>query len=176
MTPPPPRGTPYRVAFCCLGNICRSPMADVVMTDRIDTLGLAGRVEVTSCGTGSWHVGEPMHPLAAATLASAGYDPSRHRARQLKACWLGRDLLLAMDAANLADIRRLAIGSGRPTEPGRLRLFRGFDPDVAVGVEADLDDPYGGDSAEFAATLAIVERTCTHLAEDLATLLTDTSQ
>ena len=61
-----PTGTPYRVAVVCLGNICRSPMADVVVNDRLETAGLDDRVEVVSAGTGGWHVGGPMDRRAAA--------------------------------------------------------------------------------------------------------------
>jgi len=60
----------------CLGNICRSPMADVVLTQRVDDAGLAGRVTVSSCGTGDWHLGDPMDERAAAVLRANDYDPS----------------------------------------------------------------------------------------------------
>lgn len=51
----------YRVLFVCLGNICRSPMAEAVLRDRIRAAGLADRVEIASAGTGDWHVGKPPH-------------------------------------------------------------------------------------------------------------------
>ena len=77
-----PAGTPYRIAVVCLGNICRSPMADVVLNDRVESAGLAERVEVVSAGTGGWHVGGPMDRRAAALLTTHGYDASRHVAQQ----------------------------------------------------------------------------------------------
>jgi protein-tyrosine phosphatase len=150
---PAPR-TPgrYRVALVCLGNICRSPMADVVLSERLAAAGLAERVEVTSAGTGGWHVGHPMDERAAATLTAAGYDASRHRARQLTPDWLDdRDLLLAMDTANLADVRAAGPGAG-----DRVRLFRDFDP---VGPGGEVPDPYYGGDAGFEEVLAMVERT-----------------
>ncbi|WP_254052175.1 hypothetical protein [Aeromicrobium sp. A1-2] len=55
----------YRVAVVCLGNICRSPMAHVVLEDRLERAGLADRVSVASAGTGDWHVGQPMDRRAA---------------------------------------------------------------------------------------------------------------
>jgi protein-tyrosine phosphatase len=161
---PPPR-TPgrYRVALVCLGNICRSPMADVVLSERLAGAGLAERVEVTSSGTGGWHVGHPMDERAAATLTRAGYDATRHRARQFAADWLeDRDLVLAMDAANLAHVR--AAGAAAPD--GRVRLFRDFDP-VAPG--GDVPDPYYGGDAGFEEVLAMVERTADALVTALAT-------
>ena len=83
---PAPR-TPgcYRVALVCLGNICRSPMADVVLNDRVRAAGLDDRVEVVSAGTGDWHVGQPMDRRAAVLLEREGYDGSAHRAQQVAA-------------------------------------------------------------------------------------------
>ncbi|HEY9352068.1 MAG TPA: low molecular weight protein-tyrosine-phosphatase, partial [Nocardioides sp.] len=93
-----------KIAVVCLGNICRSPMAEVVLRDRLDAAKLDD-VELVSAGTGGWHAGEKMDRRAAATLLEAGYDPERHRAQQ----WpVGDpetyDLVLAMDADNLADL------------------------------------------------------------------------
>jgi protein-tyrosine phosphatase len=133
-------------------------MADVVLTQRVDEAGLAGQVTVTSCGTGDWHVGQPMDERAAATLRANDYDPSQHQARQLSATWLGaNDLLLAMDGGNLAEVRRVAVASGVELEPERVRLFGDFDP-VAAGSE--VPDPYYGGEQGFEEVLAMVERTC----------------
>ena len=146
----------YRVALVCLGNICRSPMADVVLSARLAAAGLADRVEVTSAGTGDWHVGHSMDGRAAATLTAAGYDASRHRARQFAADWLDdRDLVLAMDAANLADVRA-AGPEDRPGAGDRVRLFRDFDP---VGPGGEVPDPYYGGDAGFEEGLEKVDRT-----------------
>jgi protein-tyrosine phosphatase len=152
----------YRVALVCLGNICRSPMAHVVLEARLDEAGLAGLVDVTSCGTGDWHVGQPMDHRAAATLTAAGYDASRHRARQFARSWLDdHDLVLAMDSANLAAI-------GGPTADGRVRLFRDLDPAVPGG---DVPDPYYGGDDGFQEVLTMVERTSASLVSLLAPTL-----
>ena len=138
----------YRIALVCLGNICRSPTAHVVLEERLADAGLAGSVEVASSGTGGWHVGKPMDSRAAATLTAAGYDPSRHRARQYDATWPGSyDLVLVMDEANLADV-----GGRTP----RVAMFRDFDP---VDPGADVPDPYYGGADGFEEVLAMVERT-----------------
>lgn len=154
----PAGGSPYRIALVCLGNICRSPMAHVVLEATLADAGLAHRVTVTSSGTGGWHTGNPMDPRAAAELTGAGYDPSRHRARQFTPAWFDHDLVLAMDQTNLADIRALA-----PTtlDPGRVRLFRDFDPEA--GRDAEVPDPYYGGPEGFTDVLAMVERTAAHL-------------
>src|SRR4051812_5653706 len=129
-------------------------MADVVLSQLVDDVGLAGRVTVSSCGTGDWHVGGPMDERAAATLRAADYDPSDHRARQFDRIWLERnDLVLAMDDTNLADIRR----ADPDVSPERVRLFRDFDPVDPGGV---VPDPYYGGERGFEEVLAMVERTC----------------
>ncbi|WP_210503149.1 low molecular weight protein-tyrosine-phosphatase [Nocardioides xinjiangensis] len=138
----------YRVALVCLGNICRSPTAHVVLEHRLRDAGLADRVQVASSGTGGWHVGNPMDPRAAATLSAAGYDPTRHRARQYDATWPDAyDLVLAMDETNLLDV------GGRTDRVG---LFRDFDP---VGPGGEVPDPYYGGADGFEEVLAMVERT-----------------
>src|SRR5690625_4640897 len=66
----------YRIEIVCLGNICRSPMAHVVLDDRLSRAGLADRVHVSSSGTGGWHTGDPMDPRAADVLAKNGKVPT----------------------------------------------------------------------------------------------------
>ena len=94
-------------------------MAETVLRASLAEAGLAEAVTLDSSGTGDWHVGEPMNPQARRALARRGYDgsgPRTHRARQFEASWLPeRDLVLAMDAGNLATLRRLA---GRRTVTG----------------------------------------------------------
>jgi len=169
---PAPRengGTTYRVAVVCLGNICRSPMARVVLTSRIRDARLDDRVEVESAGTGDWHVGKPMDRRAAAALAARGHDPSQHRAQQFGATWLEEyDLVLAMDTENLADIT--ALGSSE-----RVRLFRDFDP-RATGSDRDVPDPYFGGDEGFDRVLAIVERSADRLVEALLDALPPESE
>lgn len=165
---PAPR-TPgrYRISVVCLGNICRSPMADVVLNARVADAGLDDRVSVTSAGTGDWHVGDAMDRRAAALLTSQGYDASRHRAQQVLAAWLDEhDLVLAMDASNLSDLRAIADGGG---DGNRLRAFRDFDPEGP----GDVPDPYFGGDAGFRDVLAMVERTSDEIVAGLEGLVAD---
>lgn len=146
---------PYRIGVVCLGNICRSPIAEVVLSQRLDEAGLGDRVEVVSAGTGDWHVGSPMDRRAAAVLTAHGYDASRHRAQQFQSGWLeDYDLILAMDQSNQEDIGRLATGA--PSD--RVRMFRAFDP-RATDHDRDVPDPYYGGDDGFDTVLAMVERT-----------------
>lgn len=147
---------PLRIEVTCLGNICRSPMAHVVLEQRLADAGLADDVVVTSSGTGGWHEGEPMDERAATALTAAEYDPSRHRARTFTTdTYAEADLMLAMDARNHADMTELA-----PTvaDAERVRMFRSFDPEAAPGDE-EVEDPWYGGAEGFQQVLAMVERT-----------------
>jgi protein-tyrosine phosphatase len=157
--PPPREPGHYSIAVVCLGNICRSPTAHVVLEARLAEAGLDDRVVVHSSGTGDWHVGEPMDRRAASALTAGGYDPSRHRARQYDDSWTStHDLVLAMDADNLADL------GGRSL---RVAMFRDFDP---VEPGADVPDPYYGGADGFALVLEMIERTSDALVAELAEL------
>ena len=152
----------------CLGNICRSPMAEVVLRDQIGKAGLAGRVVVDSAGTGDWHVGDPMDRGARTQLERRGYDGSAHRARQIDTSWLAeRDLLLAMDRSNLATLRLLASRAAASDAAAdldrRIRLFG----EVAGLDGAEVPDPYGDGPAAFARVLAMLEAGAANLAVEL---------
>ncbi|HNM96653.1 MAG TPA: low molecular weight protein-tyrosine-phosphatase [Marmoricola sp.] len=159
---PPSPSTPYRIAFVCLGNICRSPMAHVVMEQKLVEAGLGDLVEVTSSGTGGWHRGNPMDHRAAETLSGAGYDPSLHRARQFDRSWFDRDLILVMDRANLRDVNNLG--------DGPVLMFRDFDP----AGRGEVPDPYYGGAEGFDNVLAMVERTCAAIVVQVRGLLRQT--
>jgi protein-tyrosine phosphatase len=109
---------------------------------------LADRVRVSSAGTGPWHVGEPADARARRTLSSAGY-PTEHVAAQVDDDHLSADLLLAMDSGHEKALRRL-VG-----DPGRVRMFRSFDPDA--GGDLDVPDPYYGGAEGFPEVLAMIE-------------------
>jgi len=177
--PPPlhPDG-PYRICLVCLGNICRSPMAEVALTSELAAAGLADAVTVDSAGTGDWHIGHQMDAHARAELARRGYDGSAHRARQVKPSWLAnRDLILAMDTRNLADLRRMAARAG--IGGNRIRLFGeagGLSGKGGGGGDGetsgpDIPDPYGGDSSDFGAVLDLIETAARHITAQLTELL-----
>ncbi|MEV0596522.1 low molecular weight protein-tyrosine-phosphatase [Nonomuraea cavernae] len=154
----------YRVCLVCMGNICRSPMAEVVLRHTLTEHGLAKRVMVDSAGTGGWHAGDSMDERALRTLTDHGYDGSAHRARQFTEDWFDRyDLVLAMDRDNLAFLRRMApLGS-------EVRLFRSFDPNASEG--AEVPDPYYGGTEGFEEVLELVraasEGIVKHIADEI---------
>nr|WP_328803821.1 low molecular weight protein-tyrosine-phosphatase [Paracoccus xiamenensis] len=132
------------VLFVCLGNICRSPLAEGAMR------AVAARDGVTmlidSAGTGNWHAGNPPDPRAQAVAARHGVDISTLRARQVRAEDFQRfDHIVAMDRDNLAELRRLAPADA----PARLSLML----DHVPGQKGkSVADPYFGDAAGFGAT------------------------
>jgi protein-tyrosine phosphatase len=176
MTLPPARRDqtgPYRICVVCLGNICRSPMAEVVLRDEIDRAGLAGQVTVESAGTGDWHVGGPMDPRARTELTRRGYDGSRHIARQIKPHWLkDYDLFVVMDRKNLASLRQMAAADPGLGE-GRIALMRSFDPEAPSA--AEVPDPYHGGPAEYEETFELVHAAARGLAGRLAERLARSS-
>ncbi len=148
----------YRVCFVCTGNICRSPMAEVVFRARVADGGLDGLVEVDSAGTGGWHEGDGADPRTVAVLEENGYAAG-HTARQFQASWFSRlDLVVALDSGHLSALRRLA-----PTEEDarKVRLLRSYDP--AAGDDLDVPDPYYGGADGFEECLEMVEAASTGL-------------
>ena len=146
-----------------MGNICRSPTAEVVMRERLRAAGLDDRVVVDSAGTGNWHAGGPADDRAVATLRAHGYDGSAHVARQFDPAWFDeRDLIVAMDGKNLQALRWLA-PSGQEDKIVRLRSF---DP-ASRGGDLDVPDPYYDGPSGFDDVLAMVEAACDGLVSHL---------
>jgi protein-tyrosine phosphatase len=101
------------VLMVCMGNICRSPMADAVLRHLVDEAGLADRVRVDSAGTHSYHLGNEPHPETQAELARRGVDVGEQRSRLVTPADLDSfDMVVAMDRANLAELQALAQPAG----------------------------------------------------------------
>jgi protein-tyrosine phosphatase len=142
-----------KVLFVCLGNICRSPTAEGVFRHKVRAAGLEDRIEIDSAGTGDWHVGKAPDARTRAAALRRGYDLSGLRARQVSVADFSRyDLVLAMDNANLRDLKRLRGSSGQAELDLFLRRY-----------ELELDevpDPYYGGEDGFEQVLDLVERAC----------------
>jgi protein-tyrosine phosphatase len=158
---------PYRIVFVCTGNICRSPMAEVITrslsgtTPLGDGTSLVQHLQLSSAGTGPWHEGEPMHPGAAGALERAGYPRHSHVAHHFSTERIGRfDLIVALDRRHQQTLQGLGADSGR------VRLLRSFDP--AAGAATDVPDPYYGDDAVFTDCCAMIAAACQGLVASLA--------
>lgn len=131
----------------CTGNICRSAMAEVVLADAAEKLGLD--IEVDSAGISSEEAGNPMDYRAVRTLKEAGYDVPPHTARKIRQSDLQNfDLILAMTDGHYRGVRRL----GEPA--GKLMMYRSFEPGAT---SLDVPDPWYGDMSDFRETLKTVE-------------------
>lgn len=141
-----------RVLFVCTGNICRSPTAEGVFRAFVERAGLAGRIEVDSAGTHSYHIGDPPDPRAIAHAKRRGYDLSALRARQVKGADFERfDLILACDHGHHGLLRRLA----EKAQHGRIAMFLDYAPELGL---TEIPDPYYGGPDGFEHVLDVVER------------------
>ncbi|MEP6632956.1 MAG: low molecular weight protein-tyrosine-phosphatase [Luteimonas sp.] len=139
-----------RLLVVCLGNICRSPMAEGALRNRLSQAGLDDSVIVDSAGTGSWHVGDPPDPRAIATAARHGVDISGLRARRLATVDYDRfDWMLCADPDNLRQVRASA--------PPGARASTSLLLDWAGHGDKAVPDPYTGGEAEFERVWSLVD-------------------
>jgi len=160
---------PYQVTVICLGNICRSPIGEAVLRDRIAEVGLAEQITVDSAGTGDWHIGQGANAKSITTLNQHGYQLD-HTARQITPSWFEDiDLALVMDTKNYSDVGALIEISGSQVE---LRMMRAFDPALRGITEPDpaldVPDPYHGTMDDFLGVLRMIEAASDGLVSELA--------
>jgi len=150
------------VLFICLGNICRSPLAEGVFRGLVREAGLEHAFEIDSAGTSDYHEGELADPRTIAVARRRGIELTS-RSRPITVEDIERfDYLVVMDSSNLRDVRRLA-ASVRPD--ARIQRLREYDPE-AFG-DLDVPDPYYGGEKGFVLVQEIVERSCVRLLEHL---------
>lgn len=152
--------------FVCLGNICRSPLAEGIFLHLARERGVASRFRVDSAGTGAWHVGSPPDPRALAIARKHGVHlPSIGRQVDPLTDFETFDLILPMDNSNRTDLLDL----GAPRD--RVRLMRSFDPSLASEPDhrLDLPDPYYGSGDGFQRVYDMLLAACSGLLDELAT-------
>jgi protein-tyrosine phosphatase len=141
----------------CLGNICRSPLAEAILRRQAAEAGVELLVE--SAGTGDWHVGDGPDHRAVKVGEQHGCDMSL-TARQVRSRDFEEfDLIVAMDRANVADLRRWP-----GAQPDKVRLALSFDP---LADEMEVPDPYYGDMSNFQDVAAMLEAACAGILEGI---------
>ncbi|MES2169931.1 MAG: low molecular weight protein-tyrosine-phosphatase [Actinomycetota bacterium] len=144
----------FRICFVCTGNICRSPMAEVVFGSLVKHAGYEGAITVISAGTGDWHVGEQSDQRTIDTLAARGYDGTHHRAKQFDPAWFDSlDLVVVFDRSQERILRAWA---NSDQDRSKVQMLLSFDQEQAALV--DVPDPYYSDAAMFDSVLGMIER------------------
>ena len=143
------------ISFVCLGNICRSPLAQGVFQDLVNREKLDQKIFISSAGTGNWHIGNLPDERMRQTAQSKGIK-LESRAQQFQSKDFNRfNLILAMDHSNLIRLSEIAPST---LPPDKLMLFRYFDPES--NEDQDVPDPYYGGAKGFEEVYRMVERTC----------------
>lgn len=141
-----------KVLFVCLGNICRSPLAEAIFNHKIRELNLSHHFSADSCGTGNYHIGDQPDPRTIKTAEKNGVE-IWHQARQFATADLDEfDFLFAMDQQNLKGILRLA---ETDKHNHKIKLMREFDPQGP----GDVPDPYYGTLHDFQFVFEMLDRT-----------------
>lgn len=150
-----------KVLFVCLGNICRSPLAEGLFAQHVHLQGLNDKIKADSAGTASYHTGELADQRTRANAASHGLGLT-HRARTFRAQdWHDFDLILAMDKSNLENIKRLC---PNPALLSKAKLMREYDPEAD---SLEVPDPYYGTEKDFEDVYQILHRSTAALLASL---------
>ncbi len=154
----------------CMGNICRSPMAAAVLSNRTASWSTP-KIIVDSAGTDPWHVGQGAHPTSQKVWEKAGYKHT-HTARQFQSSdFYATDLILVMDSSNFTTVLKLAENNESRSKVFYLRSFdpalREIDPQSADYHKLEVPDPYNQSVEAYEETLAMLERAIDGLLEEL---------
>lgn len=154
--------SPVRILFVCMGNICRSPLAEGVFRAAVEKRGVMDSFEIDSAGTGSWHVGHPPDRRMQQTALKHGVSLAGQSARQFHRMDLEEfDHIFVMDRDNLHDVIALDDDS---RYSHKVRLFRELDPEPG---DYQVPDPYYGSGDGFSRVFDIVDRTTNELLDRL---------
>jgi protein-tyrosine phosphatase len=148
----------FNICFVCMGNICRSPIAENVFRHKVKQRGLDDQFQIDSAGTGGWHAGEPPDPRARHVMTSRGVEVSGSARQIQREDFEQFHLLLCMDDENRAHL----ISMGAPAE--RVRLLLACDPEAGC---REVPDPYYGGADGFETVFNLIDSACDALLDEL---------
>ena len=141
-----------RILIVCMGNICRSPMAEGLLRHKVEGAGLAARVRLDSAGIGPWHADRPPDPRAVAVCREHGIEIGDLRGRQITTRdFAVHDWVLCADRQNLRDLHAIAPRHARP----RIALLLAW---AGLGAKAEIPDPYTGTEEDFREVYELLNR------------------
>jgi len=147
-----------RILMVCLGNICRSPLAEGILQHKADARGMNWQVQ--SAGTGNWHVGEAPHHLSQKVARLHGIDISRQRARQFrKEDFLEYDFIYVMDSSNYTDVKRMA---GAEFSETKVDLLLN---ELYAGENRSVPDPWFGEEDGYHQVFELLDKACERIIE-----------
>lgn len=150
-----------RILFVCMGNICRSPAAEVILHDLVDKAGLADKVEVDSAGTIGYHQGQPLDKRMYKALIRRGYSAFGHARRILSDDLFKFDLILTMDEENLREVKSLDRQGVFATKIKKMSDFFHRHKD------SEVPDPYYGGNSGFDYVIDLLEDGCQNLLTEI---------
>lgn len=147
-----------KVLFVCLGNICRSPLAEGILKQRVKEEGLENKIYVESAGTSGWHIGEPPDPRSMDVAMKNGFRLNSLGRKAIAEDFETFDYIIAMDKSNYTDLQRIGRTAG--DDAATLYLMRDFDD---IGRGKDVPDPYYGGNDGFDRVYEMLDRSCRNL-------------
>lgn len=151
-----------KILFICLGNICRSPLAEGIFKEKVQRRGLEDKIVMDSCGTSAYHLGERPDKRAQATAESHGVVLNHHARQYQAGDYLHFDYLLAMDQSNFEDVLATLHVDG----PSKVFKMRDFETSADLK-SLDVPDPYFGGDEGFEEVFQILDRTTENLLDFL---------
>jgi protein-tyrosine phosphatase len=150
-----------KILMVCLGNICRSPLAEEVMRSKIEKYGL--NAEVDSCGLGGWHVGEPPDDRAQRTALKHGLDISHQKCRKITLNDFDDfDVIYAMDNEIFRNLSQIAMPARKPQE--KIKLFMN---ELYPNENRPVPDPYSGGMSQFEEVWKMIDAGCEGIAKKM---------
>jgi len=153
-----------KVLFVCLGNICRSPLAEGIFQHQVRKAGLDNKILVASAGTSGWHIGDPPDPRSIEVARENGIHLDSVGRKAINEDFAAFDYIIAMDQSNYAHLK--AMPGSFDHDAAKLFLMRDFDE---IGKGQDVPDPYYGGDDGFRKVFTMLDRSCHNLLAEIKT-------